>query len=233
MSPWLFLRRPLDRIVAAVLSLLVAPFVGVLSLVISKRDPGPGVIRLLRVGRRGQLFRIWKLRTMRADLPGGLATGSRISASDDERVTPLGEWLRRWHIDELPQLWNVARGDMLLLGPRPETPSLVEQRDPRWHAVLRVSPGIAGPTQLVVDTWESQALHGDDPEEVYRTQVLPVKLAIDAWYVAHASPWLDALVVVSLVQRFVLGSRPTIISRRVQRELPASMLAGTPLAAAA
>ncbi|TMK64480.1 MAG: sugar transferase [Actinobacteria bacterium] len=222
MSRWLRVRARLDRVMAALLAIPVTPLIGLLAYLVRRSDPGPGLVRLLRVGRDGRLFRLWKLRTMRAELPGGLATGSRITAGDDDRVTRTGEGLRRGHLDELPQLWNVIRGEMLLLGPRPETPALVDHDDTAWQCVLTVAPGIAGPTQLVVDTWEATMLEGDDAEDAYRAHVLPVKLAIDRWYVEYASPWIDLLVLVSLVQRFVFRRRETVIERRVRAAVPAA-----------
>ena len=113
---------------------------------------------------------------------------------------------------------------MSLIGPRPETPEYVDADDPRWPAVLQAPPGIAGPTQLLVEEWEAEALTGPHAGDVYRDQVLPVKLAVDAWYVANASPRVDAAVVWSLVERFVLHRRITAIHRlAASAQLPAPL----------
>lgn len=220
MSRWLRWRAGLDRVVAVLGAIACAPLVLLLAWWVHRADGGPPFVGLPRVGRAGVHFRMHKLRTMRADQPGGAAGGSRITAGDDGRITPVGHWLRSRHLDELPQLVDVARGRMALLGPRPETPGLVDPEDPRWQHVLAVTPGIAGPTQLVCAAWERALLTGPDPEADYRARVLPVKLAVDQWYVAHASPWIDLLVVVSVVQRVLLGRSSTAIERRVHREVP-------------
>jgi lipopolysaccharide/colanic/teichoic acid biosynthesis glycosyltransferase len=201
-------------VVAAVLLILVAPVIGVLGVVVRASSAGPALIRLPRVGQGGRPFGIWKLRTMRQAAYAQRAGGSPLTASGDVRITRLGRWLRRYHLDELPQLWNVVRGEMALIGPRPETPEFVDLRDPRWTAVLAARPGILGPTQLVVRGREGSVVAAGG-EEGYRTVLLPAKLAIDAWYVQHASPSLDALVV-----RSVLGLGA--LERRVGGEVAAA-----------
>ena len=208
-SPWLRRRLGLDRVVSVVVGIVVAPVVAVLAALVRRADGGPGLIAVPRVGRGGEVFDMWKLRSMRVDHTDGTTSGLRLTRAGDERITPLGHVLRRLHLDELPQLWNVARGDMALLGPRPETPEFVDVTDPAWQAVLTVPPGIAGPTQLVVGDWEGKVIAEDPDGDAYRERVLPVKLGIDGWYVAEASPGLDAEVVWTLV-RSVLPGRPPV-----------------------
>ena len=209
-------KKSLNRAVLRLKVTTVSP------LLIRAGDTGldPALIALERIGRHGRSFRMWKLRSMRAAGTDGAATGAVITAGDDDRITVVGARLRRWRLDELPQVWNVLRGEMGLLGPRPETPSLVDPSDPRWARVLAVAPGITGPTQLVVERWEAAALGRDDAVEVYAAEILPVKLAVDAWYVAAASPVVDALVAWSMVERFLLGRELTAVERRVRRAVP-------------
>jgi lipopolysaccharide/colanic/teichoic acid biosynthesis glycosyltransferase len=137
---------------------------------------------------------------------GGLAGGASLTTPRDDRITPIGRWIRALHLDELPQLYNVAAGDMSLLGPRPEAPDWVDD-SPAWQEVLAVRPGIAGPTQLIVAEWERELIAAASDGSAYVSDVLPVKLAIDAWYVRHASPRFDALVISSLVERVALRRR--------------------------
>jgi lipopolysaccharide/colanic/teichoic acid biosynthesis glycosyltransferase len=226
-SSWLRLRAPLDRLVAAVLGIVLAPVVAVLAWRIRRSDPGPGLVVLPRVGRYGKRFGMHKLRTMRADDGRGLAGGARITSGEDPRVTAIGRTLRRLRIDELPQLLDVVTGRMALLGPRPETPELVDAADTRWGPVLQMRPGIAGPTQLLVDQWEAELLQGPDAPDVYRDHVLPVKLAVDAWYVQRATPWTDVLVAASLVQRFVLRLPVSVIEQRIRRAVPEASAVGS------
>jgi lipopolysaccharide/colanic/teichoic acid biosynthesis glycosyltransferase len=225
-SPWLRVRSTADRVLAVLLLALGAPIVAGLAWAVRRHDGHPGLIRLPRAGVDGAPFGMWKLRTMRpaaaaGPVPSGdgSAGGASITAGDDDRITALGHRLRRHRLDELPNLFNVVAGQMALLGPRPETPAMVDDRDPRWQRVLAARPAIAGPTQLVCADWETAELRSGDAEDVYRHKILPVKLAIDAWYVQRATPLVDATVVLSLVQRFVLGRPETVIHRRVRREV--------------
>jgi lipopolysaccharide/colanic/teichoic acid biosynthesis glycosyltransferase len=128
------------------------------------------------VGRDGAELPMWKLRSMRR---GRMSAGSAPGMpSDTDRST-----VACFHLDELPQLVNVVRGEMALLGPRPEAPEYVETDDPGWRDVLSAPPGIAGPTQLVVGDWERDIITAAPDGSAYIDQVVPVKVAIDRWYV--------------------------------------------------
>jgi lipopolysaccharide/colanic/teichoic acid biosynthesis glycosyltransferase len=210
----------LDRLIAVGLTPVVGPVVAVLSVLVRREDGPPSLIGLARAGRGGRQFRMWKVRTMRAEGVTGAANGAVITSGDDDRVTSVGARLRRARLDEFPQLWNVIVGDMAIFGPRPETPSMVDLDDPRWRAVLAARPGITGPTQLVVEHWESELLAAGSQESRYRNEILPVKLAVDRWYVEHASPRIDALVAWSMIERFGLGRHETAVEARVRREVP-------------
>ena len=221
MSPWLRRRQVLDRLLAAILGLAAAPAVAALAVLARRESEGPGLVGLTRVGQGGNPFRIWKVRTMVAGGPGGAAGGAPLTGAGDQRITPLGHRIRRWRVDELPQLWNVVRGEMSLLGPRPEAPGYVDPGDARWQAVLRARPGIAGPTQLVVADWEA-GLIGTGEGDVYADRVLPVKLAIDRWYVERATPRVDLAVLLALVERFALGRRRTALHAMVEAAVPSA-----------
>jgi len=210
----------LDRLVAFVLLVLASPLLGVLALAVHLHDGGPALITVPRVGRHGASLRMWKLRSMRPALLDGRAGGSPLTSGDDDRVTPLGRRLRALHLDELPQLWNVVRGEMCLVGPRPEAPELVDLEDQRWRDVLRAPPAMAGPTQLLVGDWELERIATAPAGEAYVKEVLPVKLAIDRWYVREASPGLDAAVLAALIRSLVGAARSRNLHARVRREVP-------------
>jgi lipopolysaccharide/colanic/teichoic acid biosynthesis glycosyltransferase len=143
------LKRTLEVVFAALLLVAFSPFLLAAILAIEATSRGPGIYTQWRVGRRGRLFRMYKLRTMVADAE--LATGPVWAADHDPRVTPLGRLLRATHLDELPQLVNVLRGEMSLVGPRPERPTFVRdfaQRIPNYAARLEVRPGITGLAQV-------------------------------------------------------------------------------------
>lgn len=148
-------------------------------------DRGPFLYRSARVGEGGRIFTVLKVRTMRAG-----TAGPRLTSLDDPRVTPIGRFLRRFRLDELPQLINVVRGEMSLVGPRPEDPVFVDLRDPLHRLVFTAKPGITGLAQLHFHD-EAHQLAGTDPEERYREVILPAKLRLDAVYLERRSFWLD------------------------------------------
>ncbi len=144
MSPWLRRRQRLDRLAAGLLGLVAAPLVAVLACLARRSSVGPGLIGLVRVGRAGTPFRIWKVRTMVAAGSDGSAGGPPITEAEDPRITPLGRRLRQCRLDELPQLWNVLRGDMSLVGPRPVVPDELNEYGDTRRVLLSVKPGMSG-----------------------------------------------------------------------------------------
>jgi lipopolysaccharide/colanic/teichoic acid biosynthesis glycosyltransferase len=204
----------IDRAAAAVLLAVTAPLIALLAGCVRRDDGPPALVGLTRIGQHGVPFRMWKLRTLRADRPDGAAAGSPLSGWHDTRATRVGGWLRRWRLDELPQLWNVLRGEMALIGPRPEGAEFVDDRS-AWRAVLAARPGIAGPTQVVMHHVEAGLVDGPDGPARYRAELLPAKLAIDRWYLAAASPGLDALVVAAIADRFVFRRAGRFLDKKV------------------
>ena len=171
---------------------------------------------------------------MRADGERGTARGPAITTADDNRVTLLGRHMRRWRLDELPQVFNVVTGQMALLGPRPEAPSYVDMDDPRWQRVLAARPGIVGPTQVLVADWETDVVARSGEPDAYRSVVLPLKLAVDLWYLRNASPRVDVMVCATLLRRFAGSVDHTALFNRVITEVPeASLLIRSPRAAQA
>ena len=219
MSRYLQVRMVLDRLLAAVGLVALSPVIGVLGWLVHRHDGGPAFITVERVGRHGRPMRMWKLRSMRAESADGRATGVSLTSAGDDRITPIGAKLRAGHLDELPQLFNVVRGEMTLLGPRPEAPEYVDATDDDWRAVLAAPPGIAGPTQLAVGDWERDIITATPDGSAYERDVVPVKVAIDRWYVEQASPGIDALVVVGLARR--LAGRPVgALLERIRAGVP-------------
>jgi lipopolysaccharide/colanic/teichoic acid biosynthesis glycosyltransferase len=177
----------LQRSIAAATLVGLAPMLLLIAVGIRLGSVGPAFFPARRIGRRGVPFIAWKFRTMtwRPE-----SSGPAISSAGDPRVTPVGRLLRRFRLDELPQLWNVARAEMRLVGPRPEDPRFVELADPRQREVLSVRPGITGLAQLAFAD-EARVLGPVDPEGAYRRIVQPRKLRVDAAYVRHRSTRLD------------------------------------------
>ena len=171
------------RVLDLALVLLALPSVLVVAALVALAvfidSPGPVLYRSRRIGRGGRAFDMLKFRTMVRD---GL--GPPLSARDDERYTPLGRTLARSRLDELPQLWNVLRGDMRLVGPRPELEEFVRDFPAEYERILSVPPGLTGPAQVEY-AWEGEVLalaQAVDRARVYRESILPYKLAIDLRY---------------------------------------------------
>jgi lipopolysaccharide/colanic/teichoic acid biosynthesis glycosyltransferase len=157
---------------------------------------------------------MYKLRTMR-EMPAG--AGPPLTAADDPRVFPLGRLLRRAKIDELPQLFNVLRGDMSIVGPRPEAPSYVYQHyGPSHLDTLKVRPGLVSPGTLYYYTHGERTLAVGDAHRTYVERLLPLKLALDLAYLRRASLWYD----VRLVGRTVAIIAAMLVGRRRFAEPP-------------
>jgi lipopolysaccharide/colanic/teichoic acid biosynthesis glycosyltransferase len=197
------LRRLLDLIISGFLILLLSPIFAYVCWRISRTSPGPVFFRQKRVGRDGQLFNIWKFRTMYVDAD---RQGPSVTSADDCRVTPIGRWLRDHKVDELPQLINVFTGDMSLVGPRPQVPRFVEHFDTSLrHVVLAVRPGITGPTTLHFRDEERLLADKPNREEYYIQQILPTKLAMDVHYVQTRRLYDDMRVLGETIKLFTIA----------------------------
>ncbi len=190
-------QRLFDWVLAACLLVLSCPLLLAAAFGIALASPGPILYRASRVGLNGRVFTLFKLRTMHVNQA---ENASVITAKQDARVFPLGRWLRRLKIDELPQLLNVLRGDMCIVGPRPENPEIVRRYyTPLHRETLRVPPGLTSPGSLFYLCHGEDMLDTDDPEKVYLDRILPVKLALDIVYVREASPWDDLRIILRTV----------------------------------
>ena len=183
-------KRALDLGLGTVGLIASAPIlIAVRVAMLATGDHGPFVYRARRVGEGGSTISVFKIRTM---VPS--ASGAAVTAKDDPRVTRVGRTLRRYKLDELPQLWNVVRGDMALVGPRPEDPIYVDPSDPVHRRVFGARPGITGLAQLEYRN-ESDLLDGPDPDRTYREAILPAKLALDVAYLDRQSVRLDLRII--------------------------------------
>jgi len=167
----------LDRFLAIFLLMLALPILCVAAIAIVLEDGRPVLFRQTRVGRGYRRFELWKLRTMRVRK----FAGAEITSAGDSRVTRAGAVLRKYKLDELPQLFNVCRGEMSLIGPRPEVPAYVTS-DQLWSEVLSVRPGITDLSTLLFRNEEHILAQAEDPEQYYRTVVLPHKLRLARQY---------------------------------------------------
>ncbi len=193
-------KRVLDVVLTVPLLIIAAPIIFVAGLCVRLTSRGPALYTQLRVGRQGRLYTIYKIRTMTADCER--QSGPRWAATNDPRVTTVGRVLRRLHLDELPQLWNVLRGEMSLIGPRPERPEFVatlQEALPNYRQRLAVRPGVTGLAQV-------QLPPDSDLASVRR------KLAHDLYYLRQLSLWLDFRILLATVL-YVGGVRPGVLAR--------------------
>ena len=181
-------KRLFDIVCAATALVVAAPLIALAAVGIKLTDRGGGPVfyRARRVGYLGRQFTMYKLRTMRSGDSGD--KGPVITGHGDERITLIGRFLRRSKIDELPQLFNVLRGDMAIVGPRPEDPAIVQQHytSPDLET-LGVRPGLASPGSLYQYMSGDAQLHAEDPEAHYVEKLLKTKLALDRVYIKRAS----------------------------------------------
>lgn len=202
------LKRVLDMVVAAGLLLVLTPVILMAAATIRLESSGPAFYRCRRIGRAGREFRMLKFRKMH-DGAGGPA----LASWEDDRFTRLGPFLARTKLDELPQLWNVLKGQMSLVGPRPEDPSFVGLHPAEFAVIQSVRPGVTGLSQLAFAR-ESNVLDPDDRVGHYLNGILPQKLAIDQLYASQRSFGMDLRIlfwtaVAVLVRREVAVHRQT------------------------
>jgi lipopolysaccharide/colanic/teichoic acid biosynthesis glycosyltransferase len=196
------IQNVLERVLALAGLLVLSPVAAVAAFFIWREDGFPILFRQQRVGLGGRLFQLLKLRSMRKSDEGTLVT-----AGGDPRITPVGRIIRKYKLDELPQLWNVVRGDMSLVGPRPEVPRYVDMTNPAWRTVLSVRPGITDLATLVCRDEEAMLAAAEEPEKYYREILLPRKLAVSQTAIEKRSLYRDVLLLVITVLCSFLPSK--------------------------
>jgi lipopolysaccharide/colanic/teichoic acid biosynthesis glycosyltransferase len=197
-------KRTFDCAVALVALMLAAPLLALIALIVTVDSPGPIIFRHRRVGRGFRPIDVWKFRTMRH---APAEKGAAITCGDnDPRITRVGRLLRRTKLDELPQLWNVLKGDMSLVGPRPEVAEMVELFHDDYETILKVRPGITDPASIVYRDEGAILAREADPTEAYVRRILPDKIRLAKQYVGSSSVSDDLMLLLRTVAS-VLGFR--------------------------
>jgi lipopolysaccharide/colanic/teichoic acid biosynthesis glycosyltransferase len=189
-------KRAFDVLVCSVALVLVSPLLVALAVAVLLDSGRPVFFRQTRVGLNGRTFRLLKFRTMVVDAE---RLAPNVSAIDDPRVTRSGRFLRRWYLDELPQLVNVVKGDMSLVGPRPETPEFVALFTPEERRVLSVRAGIAGPSTLAFMDEAELLADADDAVRLYEEQILHERVQADLSYLDQRSMAYDVRLLLAQV----------------------------------
>lgn len=188
-----------DRIMALVGLIVLSPVLFVVWMLIRvKMSDGPAVFTQKRVGKDGKLFTMYKFRSMSAH-----HSGSTVSVAGESRITPLGAKLRRYKLDELPELWNVLIGDMSFVGPRPDVPGYADKLEGDDRRVLQLRPGITGPASLKYRDEEILLASQANPQEFNDKVIYPDKVRINLYYLDHYSFLAD----IKMIFATVLGKR--------------------------
>jgi lipopolysaccharide/colanic/teichoic acid biosynthesis glycosyltransferase len=199
------MRSVFNKAVALLGLFLLIPLFVVIGIAIVAYDRGAVFHRGIRIGRGGKTFALLKFRSM---VVNAEMIGPGLTRREDRRITPVGRVLRRTKFDELPQLLNVVKGDMDLVGPRPEDPRYVALYSARMRDVLKYSPGITSPASIMFRN-EEELLTGPDSEQRYFNEVLPAKIATDLAYLEHRTLLTDCLVLAKTSVAVILGALPS------------------------
>lgn len=188
-----------DRTMALIGIIILFPIFVIITILIKWKMPdGPVIFSQKRVGKNGKLFIMYKFRSMTAK-----HSGSSISVAGESRITPLGAKLRRYKLDELPELWNVFIGDMSFVGPRPDVPGYADQLVGKEREVLVLRPGITGPASLKYRDEEELLAMQDNPQKYNDEVIYPDKVRINLYYLHHYSFWKD----IEMIMCTVLGRK--------------------------
>jgi lipopolysaccharide/colanic/teichoic acid biosynthesis glycosyltransferase len=201
-------KRALDIAASLLMLIALVPLILIVALLVRLDSPGPAFFKVRRIGRHGRDLMMLKFRKMHDD-----ATGIALTTHGDSRLTRIGSFLAKSKLDELPQLWHVLKGDMSLVGPRPETVDFVEHHRDEYNEILTVRPGLVGFSQIAFLT-EGQILNAHDPLEHYVNAILPQKVTLDLMYARRRSVVLDLKIlgwslIAVLLRRQVAVNRQT------------------------
>lgn len=207
------LKRTFDFIAAVIGLILLSPYFIIVSILVKLNSRGPIFYGGKRVGQGGGVFTMYKFRTMVTDAE---SLGPSVTYDEDPRITRVGHWLRKARLDEFPQLWNVLKGDMSLVGPRPEAVYYFERYTDEQKQIFQVKPGMTGMTQIRFRHEEDLLTNPETLDRDYLEKVLPPKVALDLDYIKRQSFWLDislifeTLWVVLVADRFTKPTLPEV-----------------------
>jgi len=190
------IKRLFDIIFSVLGIIILSPFFIVISICILTTSAGGTIYSQLRVGKNGKEFKLFKFRTMRkdADKSGSLTIGMR-----DNRITSIGFYLRKYKLDELPQLFNVLAGEMSFVGPRPEVPEYVVLYDEEQRKVLNVKPGITDYASIEYSKENELLANAENPKELYIKEIMPAKLKLNMRYISQMSLITDIKIIVKTI----------------------------------
>ena len=193
----MFLKYIFDRLVSLIGMLCLCWLYLIVAILIKVKMPGPVLFVQERVGKDGKLFKVHKFRSMRVRREDEAFTG--VAAAETSRITPLGEKLRKYKLDELPELWDVFIGKMSFVGPRPDVPGYADKLVGENRAILKLRPGITGPASLKYRNEEELLAQVDDPVKYNDEVIWPDKVRLNLYYLQHYSFWMDLKMIFATV----------------------------------
>lgn len=195
---WLF-----DKIMSFIGLLLLSPILVIVSILLKVKMPGPILFCQKRVGQNGKLFTVYKFRSMTVKAEASIARkdseATSIASTEQSRITPFGEKLRRYKLDELPELWNVLKGDMSFVGPRPDVPGYADQLKGKDRDILKLKPGITGPASLKYRNEEELLASVDNPTQYNDEIIFPDKVKLNLYYLRNYSFIKDIQMIICTV----------------------------------
>lgn len=199
----MFLKWIFDKLASLFGLLFLSPVLLVVAILIKVKMPGPVLFCQKRVGQYGKLFTVYKFRSMTVKAEASVASrdsdATSIASTEQNRITPLGEKLRRYKLDELPELWNVLKGDMSFVGPRPDVPGYADQLQGEERDILKLKPGITGPASLKYRNEEELLASVDNPAQYNDEVIFPDKVKLNLYYLKHYSFIKDIQMIICTV----------------------------------
>ena len=192
-----------DKVVSLIGLIVLSPILVIVALLIKVKMPGPILFCQKRVGQHGKLFTVYKFRSMTVKHEASMASkdseATSIASTEQSRITPLGEKLRRYKLDELPELWNVLKGDMSFVGPRPDVPGYADQLQGEERDILKLRPGITGPASLKYRNEEELLASVENPAQYNDEVIFPDKVRLNLYYLKNYSFIKDIQMIVCTV----------------------------------
>lgn len=184
----LFIKRLFDLIFSSLLSIIFLPIIIVISIIIKLDSPGEIFFKQNRVTKNGKIFKIYKFRTM---VKSAEKLGAGVTIDNDSRITRCGKYLRKFRLDELPQIFNILKGDMSFVGVRPESVKYVEKYTPEMYATLLLPAGVTSMTSILYKDESELLKNSENPDETYINEILPKKMEYNLQYIKEFNFWYD------------------------------------------
>ena len=192
----IFFKRCFDLIFSLILAVLMFPFMVIVYFIIKFDSPGKAIFKQKRVTRYGKIFYVYKFRTM---VKNAEKLGSQVTTDGDARITKCGKWLRKFRIDEFPQIFNIIKGDLSFVGTRPEVPKYVKHYTPEMMATLLLPAGVTSPASILYKDEAELLKNSDSPDETYVNEILPQKMKYNLEYIKNFGFFYDIKIMIKTV----------------------------------